>query len=309
MSIRQNQIKAEAGGVEQLVEQVQAADATLGEGNSFNVVDSDHPLKRSVVVSIKASLNDLCLQKQRATWQPSQEALKSIFQQRKFTSLDGSAEPMGDLKSIVLHGMELNHVKSTFPMSLGARVTGVDDATFTATGEPFSSVILPNSESNVATALQADDVSLAYEFVSHRPCPCLGVPAPLLQVADGLPRVHPSAGQEVPGIYEREPEREGRARGLAAALCAGRGRPPHRVCHQRECRPPADGRDLGTLDRGSNCQSNRVLTPPYRLADDAGRPRQDLAAAVRVHSPTREDAGRVAGVGAAAWIPAPTRRF
>ena len=47
---------------------------------------------------------------------------------------------MGDLKSIVLHGMELNHVKSTFPMSLGARVTGVDDATFTATGEPFSSV-------------------------------------------------------------------------------------------------------------------------------------------------------------------------
>ena len=78
MSIRQNQIKTEAGSVDQIVEQVQAADASLGEGNSFNVVDSDHPLKRSVVVSIKASLNDLCLQKQRATWQPSQEALKSI---------------------------------------------------------------------------------------------------------------------------------------------------------------------------------------------------------------------------------------
>lgn len=37
------------------------------------------------------------------------------------TSLDGSAEPMGDLQSLVLHGMEMSHVKSTFPMSLGAR--------------------------------------------------------------------------------------------------------------------------------------------------------------------------------------------
>lgn len=79
MSIRQNQVKIEdASGMEQLADQTQSMDASLGDGTNFNVVDAEHPLKRSVVVSIKASLNDLCLQKQRATWAPSPEALKSI---------------------------------------------------------------------------------------------------------------------------------------------------------------------------------------------------------------------------------------
>ena len=41
----------------------------------------------------------------------------------KYTSLDGSAEQQGDLKSIVLHNLEVSHVKSTFPISLGARPT------------------------------------------------------------------------------------------------------------------------------------------------------------------------------------------
>lgn len=41
------------------------------------------------------TLSDLCLQKQRGTWAPSAEALRAIFQQRKFTSLEGAAEPQG----------------------------------------------------------------------------------------------------------------------------------------------------------------------------------------------------------------------
>ena len=50
----------------------------LGEGNSYVTANPDHPLEREVVVSIKASLNDLCLQKNKATWQPTQEALRSM---------------------------------------------------------------------------------------------------------------------------------------------------------------------------------------------------------------------------------------
>ena len=49
----------------------------------------------------------------------SRVALRSIFQQKKFTSLDGAAENKGDLKSVVLHSMKLTHIKSSFPMSLG----------------------------------------------------------------------------------------------------------------------------------------------------------------------------------------------
>ena len=42
-----------------------------------------------------------------------------VRRQKKFTSLDGSAESMGDLKSIVLHDMKITHVKSNFPVALG----------------------------------------------------------------------------------------------------------------------------------------------------------------------------------------------
>jgi hypothetical protein len=60
----------------------------------------------------------------------------------------------------VLHNLEVSHVKSTFPVSLGARITGVDDKTYSSTGESFSAIVLPNSESNATKKLQADDVSL-----------------------------------------------------------------------------------------------------------------------------------------------------
>tara|TARA_Y100000389_G_scaffold204725_2_gene259220 strand:- start:2061 stop:2324 length:264 start_codon:yes stop_codon:yes gene_type:complete len=55
----------------------------LGEGNNFCVASPDNPLKRNVVVSIKATLNDFCLQASKGTWAPTQEALRSIFQQRR----------------------------------------------------------------------------------------------------------------------------------------------------------------------------------------------------------------------------------
>ena len=49
---------------------------------------------------------DLCLQKAKGTWSPTPEALKSIFQAKKFVTLDGASEAQGDLKSVVLHNMK-----------------------------------------------------------------------------------------------------------------------------------------------------------------------------------------------------------
>ena len=74
---------------------------------------------------------------------------------------------MGDLKAVVLHDMKVTHVKSTFPVALGARITGVDDCTFSSTGEPFSMVALPNSETHKEKSLQADDVSLGALPFTH----------------------------------------------------------------------------------------------------------------------------------------------
>ena len=58
----------------------------LHEANSFNTNNEHHPLERTVCVNIRASLSDLCLKSQSATWAPpSAEATKSIFQQARPT--------------------------------------------------------------------------------------------------------------------------------------------------------------------------------------------------------------------------------
>ena len=58
------------------------ADGQLHEANTFNTNNEHHPLERTVCVNIRASLADLCLKSQAATWAPpSAEANKAIFQQ------------------------------------------------------------------------------------------------------------------------------------------------------------------------------------------------------------------------------------
>tara|TARA_B100000287_G_scaffold246053_1_gene231328 strand:- start:480 stop:698 length:219 start_codon:yes stop_codon:yes gene_type:complete len=51
----------------------------------------------------------------------------------------------------------------------GARITGVDDKTYSSTGESFSTILLPKAESTTIKELQSDDVSLAYEFSKKFP--------------------------------------------------------------------------------------------------------------------------------------------
>lgn len=81
MSVRAAPLNTAAADLGSAIAEVQPEAAALAEGNSFATQSADHPLHREVVVSIKASLNDLCLQKSKGTWAPTPEALKSIFQQ------------------------------------------------------------------------------------------------------------------------------------------------------------------------------------------------------------------------------------
>lgn len=149
----------------------QVADGAHNEGADFNTASVENPLERTIVVGIRASLNELCLRKQKSTWAPSPEALKAILQQKRFTDLSGTSEFSGDLKSVVLHEISLSSVQSTFPISIGAQVTGVDNSTFSITGDSFATVVAPKSSSNTAVRLQKDDVSLAYVSRTPRPSP------------------------------------------------------------------------------------------------------------------------------------------
>jgi len=77
--------------------------------------------------------------------------------------LGGSAENQGDLKSVVLHKMTLAAHKSTFPVALGVRMTGVDDSCYSQTGESYSMIAMPNADSHTGRVLQEDNTELAYE--------------------------------------------------------------------------------------------------------------------------------------------------
>lgn len=145
-------------------------DQHLAAANDFNTSNPEHPLKRTVVINIRASLSDLCLRKQKATWSPpSAEATRAIFQQKKFTDLQGTSEAQGDLKSVVLHQMDMASQKSTFPIALGIRITAVDDSTFSQTGEAYSAISLPFANTHAPRLLQQDDTALAYEFARKFP--------------------------------------------------------------------------------------------------------------------------------------------
>ena len=76
----------------------QTADSCLGDANTISCSHPDHPLRRTLVCNIRASLSELCLRKTKSTWSPSGEALRAMLQQKKFTALDGTSEAVGDLK-------------------------------------------------------------------------------------------------------------------------------------------------------------------------------------------------------------------
>lgn len=71
--------------------------------------------------------------------------------------------------------MKLQHVKSSFPIAVGADISAVDSDTFSATGKAFSFISLPNAESSTEKTLQEDDVSPAF----RAPAP-LRIRCPLL---------------------------------------------------------------------------------------------------------------------------------
>lgn len=91
MSVRADQTSIQApagtgltpGGLDAIatINAAQAADSPLDTANDFNTINPDHPLKRTVVATIRSSLDDLCLRKAKATWAPSPEALQAILRQ------------------------------------------------------------------------------------------------------------------------------------------------------------------------------------------------------------------------------------
>ena len=53
---------------------------------------------------------------------------------------------------------------SVFRAAVGAKVTGVEEKTYSSIGSAFSMVALPNQKSTATQTLQEEDTSVAYDF-------------------------------------------------------------------------------------------------------------------------------------------------
>jgi hypothetical protein len=76
--------------------------------------------------------------------------------------------------------MTLGAQKSTFPIALGVRLTGVDDKAFSQTGESYSMITMPNADSHTGRVLQEDNTELVR----------MGCPMPVHPHTPSLPLPH-----------------------------------------------------------------------------------------------------------------------
>ena len=128
------------------------------------------PLYRNIAVNIATTLDELTLNPSKnAVWSPSKEQIAAILRQPRFQNLQGDVSTEGDLRSILLHKMSLNEVASTWPLSIGMRITGVDNDTFTLNGSRFATVVPPDTYNSNTRVLQEDDISTAHNFAKAFP--------------------------------------------------------------------------------------------------------------------------------------------
>lgn len=91
------------------------SDAGALEAASTRTSHPDEPIVRTLNVSVRGNLSDMTSNPSLSVWQPTAEALATMFQKQKYTSLKGDMASKGDLKSVILHSIAVKAVKSDFP--------------------------------------------------------------------------------------------------------------------------------------------------------------------------------------------------
>ncbi len=92
-----------------------------------------------------------------------------VLHNMKYAPKRPTSAPRPPLAHAIAPFHRLQHVKSSFPLAVGAEISAVDNDCFSSTGKPFSFIALGNAESSQEKVLQEDDISLAYEFASKFP--------------------------------------------------------------------------------------------------------------------------------------------
>ena len=117
--------------------------------DSINANPLKRPINRVLTVEIQGSLARLAGSDESASWQFEAAAVNKVFAptdgESAWATPDGTKES-ADIKNVVLHGVKLLGVQSTFPVTLGVQISGVEGKHYTQNGEQFGHVVLANEK-------------------------------------------------------------------------------------------------------------------------------------------------------------------
>ena len=128
---------ASAGGPQELEQ------SPISHGAGLEVELAPHfannLISREFVVSISGSLDDFERNPEKASWRIP-EGHQAVYQSRTRykPNCRKAATRQGDLSNVVLVGMRLKKISSTFPCHLGMSFTGAKGNTYTAAGEQYA---------------------------------------------------------------------------------------------------------------------------------------------------------------------------
>ena len=189
MSIR-GEPKSNAETPATVLSEAANTDTALAEGNSFSVASPDSPLERTVLVSVRLHLTTYVCRRQRGRGpRRRRPSVRSSSRSALRRSMGRRRAWGSEVDRVAFYGCQTRerHVPdhpgrqdygrrcALAPFSHGASlvltppVRSQTTQHFRQPGEAFSTILLPNSESTAEKKLQADDVSLAYEFSKKFP--------------------------------------------------------------------------------------------------------------------------------------------
>ena len=103
---------------------MELANENASDGNQENIIS------RKFYMDINGSLNDLAANPDWAKWTPQSIGSNFIFQSVKAhkqgTLPQVAKTRTGDLKNVILHGIDVLRSQSNFPISLGVNMTGAE---------------------------------------------------------------------------------------------------------------------------------------------------------------------------------------
>jgi hypothetical protein len=118
--------------------------------------DERQIVRRTLTVEINGSLVRLQNHGKRMEWTLPEGIASKVFAPLK-SELTGNPEDdkLADIKNVILHNVTMESVNSTFPISLGVEISGVEGRSFTRTGNQYATIVPPRTTVNTAVPLTA----------------------------------------------------------------------------------------------------------------------------------------------------------